>query len=178
MSVFLNGERLYLRALRESDADGAYPGWLNDAQTCAGNSHGVYPYSREEALEYIRRTRGDRNNLVLAVVLRDGDRHIGNVALQAIHPVYRSAELAILLGDPASRGQGLGLEAARLLCRHGFAALDLRRIACGTFAGNLGMIRLAEALGMQREGVRRQAAYKAGEYLDVIEFGLLRDELR
>lgn len=178
MTAMLTGERIILRPLRESDADGAYPGWLNDPETTAGNSHGVYPYTREQALEYIRMAQAARDVLALAVVVREGGVHIGNVALQGIHPLYRSAELAILLGERASRGRGYGLEAARLLCRHGFDALNLRRIGCGTFADNAAMIHLAEALGMSREGVRRQAAYKAGRYVDVIEFGLLRDELR
>jgi RimJ/RimL family protein N-acetyltransferase len=29
---------------------------------------------------------------------------------------------------------------------------------------------------MQKEGCRRQAAYKQGRYMDVIEYGVLREE--
>lgn len=172
----LNGKSLYLRALTESDADGAYPSWFNDREICAGNSHGVFPYSRDNALAYIRHAHQTRDELILAVVTRDGDRHIGNVALQHIHPIYRCAEFSIVLGERDCHGKGYGLEAARLICAHGFDALNLHRIGCGTFAGNVAMIGLAEALGMTREGVRRQAAFKAGRYLDVVEFGMLKDE--
>ena len=63
-----------------------------------------------------------------------------------------------------------------MLVRHGFTAMNLHRIECGTFAGNLAMQRLALALGMTQEGVRRGAAYKNGEYVDIVEFGVLRDE--
>ena len=38
------------------------------------------------------------------------------------------------------------------------------------------MRKLAAYLGMKEEGQRRQARYKLGRYVDVVEFGLLRDE--
>ena len=173
---FLEGEHLVLRGLDETDVDGPYPAWLNDAETCRGNSHHVRPYSVDEAREYVRAVRRDPAQLVLAITRRKEGDHIGNIALQAMHPLCRRADLSILLGGEQSRGRGHGLEASRLLCEHGFAALNLHRIQCGTFADNLGMIRLALALGMKEEGRRRQAAWKDGRYVDVIEFGLLRSE--
>ena len=36
------------------------------------------------------------------------------------------------------------------------------------------MKRLAISLGMEKEGVRREAVYKDGKYLDIIEYGVLR----
>ncbi len=174
--AFLNGPTIYLRGLRDEDAEGGYPGWFNDAATCAGNSHHVYPYGREQALAYIRESRERRDRLVLAVVLRDGERHVGNVALQDIHPIHHSAEFAVVIGDPAARGKGVGFEAAWLLCAHGFNTLNLHRIACGTFANNTAMLALAKRLGMREEGRRREAVFKEGRWLDVVEFGVLRDE--
>jgi RimJ/RimL family protein N-acetyltransferase len=173
---FLRGPRLALRALCAADADGPYLTWLNDAEVCLGNSHHRFPYTRASALEYIDAAAGSTQDLVLAIVLVEDQRHIGNIALTHIHPIYRSAELALLVGDIACWGQGYGTEAARLICSHGFAALNLHRIYCGTFATNTAMIRLATTLGMRQEGVRRQAAFKAGAYVDVVEFGMLRDE--
>lgn len=174
--AFLAGDRLYLRPLRETDVDGAYADWLNDERVCAGNSHHVYPYTRRQAQEYVGQASARRDELVLAIVVKEHQRHIGNIALSRIDSVYRSAEFAILLGDAAEWGKGYGLEAGRLLVAHGFRALNLHRIGCGTFATNVGMQRLALALGMKQEGVRRSAAYKDGAYVDVIEYGLLRDE--
>lgn len=174
--VLLQGRRLYLRGLRAEDADGDYPHWLNDAETCAGNSHAVYPYSLEAARGYIRDSAASIDNLVLAIVTADNDKHIGNIALQRVHAINRSAEFAILLGDKSAWGQGYGAEAGRLICAHGFAALNLHRIHCGTFASNAAMMRLAEKLGMRREGLQRQAAYKNGVYVDIVLYGLLRGE--
>ena len=173
---FLRGERIDLRPLVEADADGPYVSWFNDAETCRGNSHHVRPYSAADARAYIARVAAAPDQLVLAIERREDGRHIGNIALQAINPVYRTAELSIMVGERDAWGQGYASEAARLLCDHGFRALNLNRIGCGTFAANAGMRRVAERLGMREEGVRRQAAFKDGAYVDVVEYGVLRAE--
>jgi ribosomal-protein-alanine N-acetyltransferase len=173
---FLTGSRLYLRTLREEDVDGPYLTWLNDAAVCQGNSHHVYPYTRPQALEYVRQATTSTRELILAVVHIETDRHIGNVALSGINAIYRTAEFSILLGDATIWGKGFGREAGRLLLAHGFYALNLNRVGCGTFATNEGMKKLARELGMKEEGVRRQAAWKDGRFVDVVEFGILREE--
>lgn len=175
MSRFLETPRLILRPLTTADADGPYPGWLNDAETCAGNSHHVYPYTREQALEYIASVRGSRSTLVLAITLKEDGRHVGNVSLQQIHAVNRDAELAVLIGDTACRGKGIGAEACEALVRHGFAALNLRRVHFGTFEDNAGMRGIGVKLGFAQEGVLRQAVFKNGRYVDVILYGLLAE---
>jgi ribosomal-protein-alanine N-acetyltransferase len=38
------------------------------------------------------------------------------------------------------------------------------------------MKKLAAALGMKEEGRRREAAFKHAKYIDIIEFGVLREE--
>jgi RimJ/RimL family protein N-acetyltransferase len=173
---FLSGEKIYLRALRESDAQGPYPSWFNDEEVCRGNSHHVFPYTLEQALAYIREGRGTNRLLVLAIIRREEGTHIGNIALDNIDYINRSAGLTILVGDKTTWGRGYGKEAARLICEHGFLTLNLHRIAAGTFHNNIGFQKIAAYLGMVEEGRRRQAAYKNGRYLDIIEYGLLKDE--
>ena len=67
--AFLIGQRIYLRALRDEDADGPYAGWFNDEEVCRGNSHHVHPYPREAALAYIRDTHARKDSLVLAIAM-------------------------------------------------------------------------------------------------------------
>jgi ribosomal-protein-alanine N-acetyltransferase len=173
--VFLRGKRLVLRPLRPSDADGPYAGWFNDPEVCRYNSHGVRPYLREQALAYIEQARQSRD-LILAIEDNARAVHVGNIALQDVHAINRSAEFAIVLGDPEVRGKGFGAEAGLLVVAHGFEALGLHRIGCGTSEDNEGMRKLATALGMREEGRRRAAMWKRGRFVDVIEYGVLADE--
>jgi RimJ/RimL family protein N-acetyltransferase len=173
---FLVGKKVYLRALTESDSEGSYPTWFNDADVCRWNSHHIFPYTPEDARAYIQQANSDHSRLVLAVVRSKDDVHIGNIALDRINYINRTAELTIVIGDRTCWGAGYGTEAARLICDHGFLALNLNRIACGTFEDNVGMRKLAECLGMAEEGRRRKAVYKLGRYVDIIEYGVLRSE--
>lgn len=173
---FLEGEKILLRPLADEDAFGAYPHWLNDPIVCQGNSHGAYPYTQEQALDFIHQNRGRTDALVVAIVEKINGRHIGNISLQAINPVSRSAEIAIILGEKEFWGKGIGTEAVTLLVRHAFFTLNLHRIYFGTPVSNRGMQKIGEKLGMHKEGCRREAFYKKGSYEDIWEYGLLRSE--
>lgn len=173
---FIVGKKIYLRPLMDVDVEGPYVSWFNDQEICQGNSHHVFPYTVESAQAYIHYANESKEQLILAIVSKEDNRHLGNIALQHIHPVYRSAEFSIVIGEKDAWGQGIGKEAGRLICDHGFQAMNLYRIACGTFENNVAMQRLARYLGMVQEGVRRHAAFKAGKYLDVIEYGVLKHE--
>jgi RimJ/RimL family protein N-acetyltransferase len=173
---FLKGKHVYLRPLLAEDAEGDYLQWFNDEDICRGNSHHVVPHTKEKILDYIRHAHTTREEFILAIALNENGKHIGNVAFQNINPVYHSADLTIIIGDKSVWGMGYGKESAALLVNHGFNAMNLHRISCATFATNIAMKKLAFSLGMKEEGCRIEAAYKDGNYIDVIEFGILKTD--
>lgn len=173
---FIKGNNVYLRALMRSDADGYYPGWLNDDEVCSGNMHHVYPYSVEDSIKYIEGANNNEHRFVQAIIRNSDDSHIGNIALDNINYINSTAEFTILIGDKNCWGKGYAKEASKLICKHGFFTLNLNRIYCGTLETNIAMIKLAEYLSMVEEGRRRQAVFKGGRYVDVIEYGVLRNE--
>lgn len=174
--MIIEGDRLYLRPLELSDADGRYPSWLNDLEVCRYNSHGDTLYTVEMAREYISHTLNNPSIKAFAICSKENDTHIGNIALQQISAKNRSAEFAILIGESSMFATGIGFEASQLLIRYGFTALQLHRIHCGTHAENIGMQRLALKLGMKQEGKRRDAIFKNGKFADIVEYGILVHE--
>lgn len=174
---FLEGKQIFLRPLLDSDAYGKYPYWLNDPVVCAGNRHAIWPYSSSQALEYIRESQNKRDELILAIVTKADNMHIGNCSLRNINQSVHMAEVAILLGEKEYWGKGIGREAVALLIRHAFNTLNLNRVYFSTPASNIGMCKIGDALGMSREGLRRKAFYKNGKYEDIVEYGLLRDDV-
>lgn len=174
--VFIIGNRVKLRALREKDTEGPYVQWFNDAEVCKYNSHHIYPYTKSDGKEYIEKVRKSKDMIALAIVTKKGGRHIGNISLQNINPISKSAEFAIIIGDKDYWGKGYAKEAANLLVDHGFSQMNLNRIYCGTTSENVPMQRLAKFLGMKKEGLRRKAAFKNNKYVDILEYGVLKDE--
>ena len=171
---FLIGERIYLRGLEEEDLNGNYIKWLNDSQVCRYNSHHRFPYDKEKGRTYIKYTQNTKDALVLAVILKENSSHVGNISLQAIDYINRNAEYAILIGDKDCWGKGYAKEASMIILEHGFMELNLHRIYCGTSSKNKGMQKLAVSLGMTQEGRRKEAIYKNGKFLDMVEYGLLK----
>jgi ribosomal-protein-alanine N-acetyltransferase len=175
---FLKGPRIHLRALEEKDLTDAYLQWLNDEEVCRYNSHAVFPNTWNRMKAYFNSLQDMQKDIVLAIIYSDTNKHIGNISLQHINWLSRNAEFAILLGDKEFWGAGYGEEAARLIINYGFERLNLHRIYCGTIQGNKGMQKLTQKLGMKEEGRRRQAIYKNGKYLDIIEYGILKTEFK
>lgn len=172
----LEGRHIYLRPIALSDADGAYPSWLNNPEVCRYNSHGETLYTKEMAQSYIKSVMENPHTAVFAICLRADERHVGNIALQQISLKNRNAELAILIGEPSVYGSGIGFEASLLLFDYGFNTLCLHRIYCGTHHENKGMRSLAEKLGMTQEGYRREALFKNGQFADIVEYGILNHD--
>jgi len=174
--IFLMGEFIYLRILEEKDIEGNYAIWLNDPEITIYNSHGRFPMLVEKLKAFVNEAYNSNSSLVLAVVDKETDEHIGNISLQNINWVDRNAEIAFLLGEKRYWGKNRMFDAGKLLINHGFKMLNLHRIYCGTSSENIGMQKLAVKLGMIKEGTRKNAIYKNGNYLDVIEFGLVTKE--
>ena len=171
---FIVGQMIYLRGLEETDLQGPYFQWFNDAEVCRYNGHALFPNSMGRMQEYFSRQATSNSQVVFAIACKASDKHIGNVALQDIDWIARSAEFAIIIGDKDFWGKGVGKEAGELILRYAFQTLNLRRIHCGTHEDNTGMRKLALALGMSEEGRRVKAGFKNDSYFDVIEYGVIR----
>lgn len=170
---FIDGNNIYLRELSIDDLNGDYPRWLNDPEITIYNSHGRFPMTNDKLSSYITSINLSNSNLVLAIVSKKYNKHIGNISLQNINWIDRNAEIAFLLGDKDFWGKGIMSEAGKLLISHGFGVLNLHRIYCGTSSENIGMQRLAEKLRMTKEGERKEAIYNKGKYHNIVEYGLL-----
>ncbi len=175
---FVIGKKIYLRVIEEGDLNEEYQSWLNDEEVCRFNSHHRFPNYQENMAEYFNSVIKTRNNLILAIVDKETDKHIGNISLQEINYFDRGAEFAIIIGNKNYWGKGVGEEAGQLIIEHGFKTLNLHRIYCGTSTENIGMQKLAKKLGFKQEGVLREALFKNGKFQDVINYSILENEYK
>lgn len=172
--IYKLSKEYFVRPLAEEDLDGPYPLWFEDQEVCQYNSHGKYFKTREYFKEYFNNL--NQSDRVVWAICHVNDGHIGNISLQEISMIDRTAEFAILLGDKRHWKKGVGLLAGRKLLQHGFNKLNLERIHCGTAALNEGMKKLALALRMVLEGTRREHLFLDGARVDMVEYGVLKSE--
>jgi len=172
---FLIGERLYLRPLdAETDLERCLQ-WINDEELQAriGRRH---PMSRTMEREWFESQYKSHDQLNLAIVLKDADRHIGNCGFHRIDHVNRNAEFGTLIAERDAWGHGYGPEAANLLLKYGFDELGLHRVALNVFSFNEQAQRVYEKLGFVREGVLRESYFRTGTFHDTLVMSILREE--
>ena len=132
--------------------------------------------SREEILEEIERSEREPERFGRFVVEVDG-RRAGVMGFRIENERSRIAHLAGLAIHPEFRGRGVSDEAARLLQRHLLFDLDYHRLQLEIYGFNERAIRHAERAGFTREGVRRKAYLRHGEWVDGVMFGLVQEDL-
>ncbi len=102
---------------------------------------------------------------------------LGSISLMRFAWEHARAEVGYWLAREA-RGHGHATRAVGLICSWGFGALALARIDLLAATGNLASQRVAQRAGFTREAVLRSYMHGSGpgERLDMVAFGLLRDE--
>jgi len=78
---------------------------------------------------------------------------------------------------PEARGRGIGTTAQRLLAEYLFQSTPVHRVQASTDVENVAEQRALEKAGFVREGVARQAQYRAGAYHDLVTYAVLRGEV-
>jgi RimJ/RimL family protein N-acetyltransferase len=172
--IYKLSKTYFVRPLAEDDIDGPYTSWFEDQEVCRYNAHGKFFKTKAYFKDYLNEL--NRDDRIVWAICHIEDGHVGNVSLQRISLINRTAEFAIILGDKRHWGKGVGLTAGKKLLEHGFNKLNLERIYCGTAATNEGMKKLADALGMALEGTRRLHLFLEGSRVDMLEYGILRAE--
>ena len=104
-------------------------------------------------------------------------RRAGVMAFDVSNRRSRIAHLSGLAVHPDFRGRHLSDEAARVFQRYLLVDLDYHRLQLEIYGFNERAIRHAERSGFVREGVKRKAYWRHGEWVDGVMFGLLRDDL-
>lgn len=174
-TTFLETDRLTLRPLKPEDADNSYLSWLNDPDVLRYRAPKAFPSSMADLKRYLASV-GERGDLHLAICEKAGGRHVGNVSLNSIQWVHRSAELSIMIGAKDVWGKGYAREAMERLVRHGFESMGLNRIWAES--PNPAFNKAVERMGWRHEGTKRQAFLLDGGFVDFECWAILAAERR
>jgi putative acetyltransferase len=132
--------------------------------------------SRAEVLEEIERFEREPETGGWFVIEVDGER-AGSVGFTVASERHRIAHAGRFALAPAFRGRGVGVEAARQFQRLLLLELGFHRIELQIYGFNERAIANAERSGYVREGVRRKAYMRHGEWQDAVLYALLREDL-
>lgn len=171
---FLIGEKAYLRPVDQEDVD-RFVRWFNDPEVRI-NLSSSFPLNRIREREFVEKLYRDERDVVLAIVVKEGDQHIGVAGLHGIKLPNRNATFGIAIGEKALWDKGFGTEAARLILDYGFRQLNLHRVTLWVYSTNRRAIHVYEKLGFKEEGRKRESEYRDGTYCDDVLMGILKRE--
>ena len=113
----------------------------------------------------------------LAIVDED-DAFAGMVLLHSLDERHRHCEVGFWLVPRDARQRAWRPARCELVVSWAFEELDLLRVEMTTTPDNAAVFALAERLGFTHEGVLRKRNVERGQRVDVVWFGVLREEWR
>lgn len=169
--------RLTFRPLTAADCGEAYLGWLNDP---AVNRYLETRHS-EQSIASIRSfvdgVNARENEHLFGMFRKTDGAHIGNIKVGPISAIHRRGDVSLFIGDRTAWGQGFATEAIAAVSRFAFDVLDVKKLASGMYADNLGSFHAFLKAGYKQEGHRRQHGMIDGSLHDILECGLIEDDL-
>jgi RimJ/RimL family protein N-acetyltransferase len=136
-----------------------------------------HPYQLSDATNWISKHPAEFDadvGVALALTMRDVGILVGSIGLRIDRP-HQRAEMGYLIGK-GYWGRGYCTEAARATLAYGFRELGLHRIEANHFSNNPASGRVMRKLGMKPEGLRRHHVFRWGEFLDLVEYGILSQD--
>lgn len=178
MSRFIEGERIYLRAITAEDATDEYLSWLNDEETTRGLASGIFPSTRADLQRFLDAVVPNKNVVMFAICDKTNDLHIGNIKLDNFDWIARTCELGLLIGNKNYWGKGIGSEVCKLTIQYAFSDLNIRKVLLAVYENNPAAIHLYKKLGFVEEGRLRKQIFEGGEFYDKFYMGIFQEELK
>lgn len=174
--MLFQSSRIYLRKMTEDDIS-IYHKWRSDVEVMATTSPHLEAVTFEDTKHFVEQViLGSHSSKSYIIVDKESQAPIGVTSLIQIDNKNRNAECILDIGEKEFWGKGYGTEALRMLLDYAFLELNLHRVSLCVFSFNTKAVKLYEKLGFQREGVLRQALFRAGEWHDILQMGMLQAE--
>lgn len=133
-----------------------------------------YPYTENDAENYITAMLSSDENVNLAFAIVYGGKVIGSISATRQTNIHsRTAELGYYVAEEYW-GKGVATKAVKLICDYVFENTDILRIFAEPFAYNTASCCVLEKAGFQCEGTLRKNAVKCGKVTDMKMYSKIR----
>lgn len=172
----LKGKNIYLRMLELEDCRQYYVDWMNDKEVNQYLESRWEKQTLSTIQTFVKSIRESSHSYMFAIIFQD--KHVGNIKLGPIHPIYKYADIGYIIGDKTVWGHGIATEAIKLITNFGFDVLKLNRLQAGCFEQNIGSQCVLHKNNYNRECISRKKAFltSGSEYCDLWQYAILREE--
>ena len=132
-----------------------------------------FPYKKSDAEMWIDFVLKNQNSLSFAIA--DEIESIGGIGAIRFDDVHRfTAEIGFWLGEPFWN-KGIVSAALKTFCNYLFDRYEFNHLTANVFKGNTASKKVLEKTGFVLEGIQRKGVYKQDKFLDLYNFGLLKE---
>jgi RimJ/RimL family protein N-acetyltransferase len=173
---FLEGVKVYLRPYEPEDADVLYHALYSAESRRLTGTQQIF--TRASTADFINKIAGDNSRVDLVICSQKTNQTLGEVVLNNIDFINRSANIRIGIFNEKDYSLGYGSEALILMLNHAFGGLNLHRVELGVYDFNPRAIHVYEKLGFKQEGVLRDSLHFNHQFHDQIIMSILAEEFR
>ncbi len=178
-NIFLKGNKVNLVALTEAEVEYSnWFGWFNDEVVCETLQKHYFPNTKEKQMLFLKSQMENENkSLQLGIVDKSGEKLLGITSFYSIDFINRKCGFSIVMGELEGRNVSLFIEVGRLMFRHAFYTLNLRRVYGGSISKGLVSL-MCRSLGCAEEGIARNDMFKNGKYHDIYLYAALKEDFK
>jgi len=139
-------------------------------------THGFLIPTQKSQLKWFEKIDESETDLILVGLAPDGNT-MKTFGIATFYNIDRHSRSLQIGGHvyPAHRKSGKAVKGWHAGIDFAFEMLNMNRVYGEVLETNVSALKLDDAT-MTREGVKRQACYQSGRYLDSVMYGLLREE--
>jgi len=170
------GSHVYLRHPTIEDVEGSWHEWLSDEETTRWLGMRYWPNTVENQREFYNSSLKSKDRLILSIVDKETDKHIGVCNLSGINWLHRYCDLAIIIGDLEFRKGPHMLESVSLLLRTAFLRLNMRIVKSSFASTNEASQAIHNIFRFKEVGRLEGLLWDRGVYVDNIIAMLKRED--
>jgi RimJ/RimL family protein N-acetyltransferase len=171
----IRGKSVVIRAIEEADLPKLHA-WSNDPELWGMLGGWHFPTSMASTYKWFEQLQSDPLNQRLAITT-EALGLVGSANLVEIDWKNNHAFHGMMLGDPAVRGQGIGLDTIMATMRYAFEELHLERLDGSMIEYNEASLAVyCRKCNWQVEGRQRNWYFRGGRYWDRIVVGVTRQD--
>lgn len=172
-SIIINGSSFRLEEFSDQYITNEYLSWLTNPEIHKNILHAHPNITLEEVRDYCYTLMSSKTDYFFAIVVNEGDIHIGNVRLGPFDNNSRLCSFGMMIGNTDYHGKGIGTEVVALCIKFCFTNLGMHKLYLNVLDRNKAAIRIYEKNKFVTEGILRDQVYKDNQYLNLRLMGLI-----
>lgn len=171
--MFLRGRKTVLRPLDESDLPWCVR-WINDPEVTKFLKVRM-PIMQVAEKKWLEKISESDKDIVFMITTIKRDP-IGIMGIHNIEWINGTATTGAFIGEKSYWGKGYGTDAKMQVLNYAFNTLNLRKMCSRVYDFNARSLAYSKHCGYMEEGRLKRHVFREGEYHDVVELALFKED--